>query len=103
MAKNDDRLASLRIVEADGSIQSTEAIRGALSHQSHQIDIYSNRWGPAPNNPYSDDGVTRSVLADGVSSGRGGLGSIYVFAAGNGLEFGDGHSDIRCQSADPQQ
>ncbi len=63
----------------------------ALSRNSHIIDIYSNSWGPI------DDGrrlegpgpLTESALENGVTSGRGGLGTIYVWAGGNGGLSGD--------------
>ena len=58
---------------------------------SQSIDIYSNSWGP------SDDGATLSgpgpltlaAMEDGVYNGRGGLGNIYTWAAGNGLQSDD--------------
>ena len=58
----------------------------ALTRSNGLIDIYSNSWGPA------DDGrrlegpgpLTESALQSGVANGRGGLGSIYVWAGGNG-------------------
>ena len=63
----------------------------ALSRNSDIIDIYSNSWGPF------DDGrrlegpgpLTKSALENGVTSGRGGLGNIYVWAGGNGGLLGD--------------
>lgn len=62
-----------------------------LSHRSQDIDIYNNSWGPY------DDGKTlqrpgtqtQLALQTGVTQGRGGLGSIYVWAAGNGGEVND--------------
>ena len=53
--------------------------------------IFSNSWGP------TDDGqtlegpgpLTLAALADGVQNGRNGLGSIYVWAVGNGASVGD--------------
>jgi len=49
------------------------------------IDIYSNSWGPSDNGialePYH---LTLSSIRDGISHGRNGKGSIYVWAAGNG-------------------
>jgi len=58
----------------------------ALSRNSDIIDIYSNSWGPF------DDGrrlegpgpLTEAALEDGAGSGRNGLGTIYVWAGGNG-------------------
>ena len=63
----------------------------ALNHRLDEVDIYTNSWGP------SDDGNTLgeigplalSALEKGVSEGRDGLGSVYVWAAGNGHQNGD--------------
>jgi subtilisin-like proprotein convertase family protein len=63
----------------------------ALSYDYGQIHVYSSSWGPA------DDGLrlegpgtlTRAAIADAVANGRGGLGSIYVWAGGNGAQNHD--------------
>jgi subtilisin-like proprotein convertase family protein len=59
---------------------------GALSHSNAVIHIYNNSWGP------SDDGFVKggagtlalAALQNGVNTGRGGRGNIFVWAAGNG-------------------
>lgn len=58
----------------------------ALTYHYQNNQIFNSSWGPA------DDGqrlegpgpLTRLALEDGVNKGRGGLGSIYVWAGGNG-------------------
>ena len=63
----------------------------ALTWRNDLIQIYSNSWGP------DDDGqtlegpgpATLSALQSGTASGRGGRGSIFVWAAGNGGDAGD--------------
>lgn len=63
----------------------------SLSLNPQHIDIYSSSWGP------SDDGMTvdgpgklaKKAFLDGVTKGRQGLGSIFVWAAGNGGRYGD--------------
>ncbi len=63
----------------------------ALSHQNQAIDIYSNSWGP------SDNGYTleapgpymMAAFENDAYSGRGGLGNIITWAAGNGLSNDD--------------
>ncbi|MCG3126241.1 MAG: hypothetical protein CHACPFDD_01071 [Phycisphaerae bacterium] len=68
-----------------------EEIGDALSHQAQHIDIYNCSWGVV------DDGETidgpgvlaAAALDDGVRTGRGGLGNIFVWAAGNGRITGD--------------
>jgi subtilisin-like proprotein convertase family protein len=63
----------------------------ALHFRNDVNDIYSNSWGPI------DDGetleapgyFTLAALEDGINNGRGGKGSIFVWAAGNGLQYND--------------
>ncbi|XP_054625871.1 furin (paired basic amino acid cleaving enzyme) a [Dunckerocampus dactyliophorus] len=58
----------------------------SLSLNPQHIDIYSASWGP------EDDGKTvdgpaklaKEAFKRGVTEGRGGLGSIFVWASGNG-------------------
>ncbi|XP_073724638.1 furin (paired basic amino acid cleaving enzyme) b isoform X2 [Misgurnus anguillicaudatus] len=58
----------------------------SLSMNSQHIHIYSASWGP------EDDGKTvdgpaklaKEAFLQGVTEGRGGLGSIFVWASGNG-------------------
>nr|XP_022322513.1 furin-like protease kpc-1 isoform X4 [Crassostrea virginica] len=57
----------------------------ALRHHLKGVDISSNSWGPQERVGYEKPGpVTESALIDGVTLGRNGKGSIYVYAAGNG-------------------
>jgi subtilisin-like proprotein convertase family protein len=82
------RLAALRLLGAD-TTDAQEA--AALAFHNQQIAIYNNSWGPV------DDGqtlegpgpLTLAALRQGVTAGRGGLGNVFVFAAGNGLLQGD--------------
>lgn len=77
-------IAGIRILGKERVTAAEEA--EALSYKTQENDIYSCAWGP------KDDGKTMaapSVLVQramhhGVMEGRGGKGSIYVFAAGNG-------------------
>lgn len=58
----------------------------ALAHSNSVIHIYNNSWGP------NDDGFVKggagtlalAALQNGVTTGRGGRGNIFVWAAGNG-------------------
>jgi len=74
----------------DGTI--TDAVEArSLSLNTQFIDIYSASWGP------DDDGrtvdgpgpLTRRALEEGVRRGRQGLGSVFVWASGNGGKFQD--------------
>ncbi|XP_032938087.1 proprotein convertase subtilisin/kexin type 4 [Catharus ustulatus] len=78
----------------DGSIMDIVEAQ-ALSLQPQYIHIYSASWGP------EDDGKTvdgPGVLAQaafhrGVVEGRGGLGSIFIWASGNG---GTNYDNCNC-------
>jgi len=87
-AAPDANLAGLLLI-ACSTPDSKEA--DALSHENQIMDIYSNSWGP------SDDGrtlagpgpLTVAAFEDDVANGRGGLGNIITWAAGNGLDDDD--------------
>lgn len=77
-------LVGLRLISTVEVTDSQEA--AALAHLPQLIQIKSNSWGP------SDDGnqlgapgpLTRAALANAAATGRGGLGSIFLWAGGNG-------------------
>ncbi|KAF0988619.1 hypothetical protein HZS_6956, partial [Henneguya salminicola] len=84
------RIGGVRML--DGHV--TDKVEAAsLSLNPQYIDIYSSSWGP------NDDGKTvegpgtlaLAALLNGINNGRMGLGSIYVWASGNG-----GHHDDDC-------
>ncbi|NEP61235.1 MAG: S8 family serine peptidase, partial [Symploca sp. SIO2G7] len=87
-------VASLRFFSETNYSLADNYVANVLSHQQNQIDIYNNSWGP-PWNPNIGTGLagpgplTTAALQNGVTNGRNGLGNIYVFAAGNGLQDGD--------------
>lgn len=78
----------------DGDV--TDAVEArSLSLNPQHIDIYSASWGP------DDDGKTvdgpgelaTRAFIEGVTKGRGGKGSIFVWASGNG---GRDHDNCNC-------
>jgi len=77
------RILSKPITDADEAL--------AMTYGYDETDIYSCSWGPP------DDGVSMSqpgilikrAMVDAVQKGRGGRGTIYVFAAGNGAASED--------------
>lgn len=83
-------IAGLRLVSPTFQTDPMEA--AALTFQNNNqgglgtIAIYNNSWGP------QDDGrtlagpgpLTRAALAEATATGRGGAGSIFVWAVGNG-------------------
>ncbi|XP_008560794.1 furin-like protease 1 isoform X1 [Microplitis demolitor] len=78
----------------DGEV--TDAVEArSLSFNSQHIDIYSASWGP------DDDGKTvdgpgelaTRAFIEGITKGRSGKGSIFVWASGNG---GREHDNCNC-------
>ena len=69
----------------DGVVNDAVEAR-AIGLNPNHIDIYSASWGP------EDDGRTvdgpgplaRKAFLNGITRGRNGLGSIFVWASGNG-------------------
>lgn len=62
----------------------------ALGYHPQSIDIYSNSWGPVDNGTLGFIGPQAlAAIQSGYNTGRGGLGSIYTWAAGNGLGSND--------------
>uniref|UniRef100_A0A915PJF1 P/Homo B domain-containing protein n=1 Tax=Setaria digitata TaxID=48799 RepID=A0A915PJF1_9BILA len=82
------RIGGIRMLDGDV----TDAVEAtSLAHNSDHIDIYSASWGP------DDDGrtvdgpakLTRRAFEKGIREGRHGLGSIFVWASGNGGKDAD--------------
>jgi subtilisin family serine protease len=81
-------LVGLRLIAAPVT---DEQEAGAMAWKNDIIQIKSNSWGP------SDSGhlleapgpLARAALENAASEGRGGLGTIFVWAAGNGGDSGD--------------
>lgn len=84
----DSRIAGIRILSA-AITDEDEAL--SINYKYQDNHIYSCSWGPP------DDGQTmevpglliRRAMVNGVQNGRGGKGSVYVFAAGNGAASDD--------------
>ncbi len=82
-------LAGIRLTSGSTSpIQESDA----ESFDNDSIPVKNNSWGPPDNTPYYLGYLPtadRAAFADGVANGRGGLGTIYTWAAGNGRHNGD--------------
>ncbi|KAJ4287278.1 pheromone processing endoprotease [Kalmusia sp. IMI 367209] len=84
----DSRISGVRILSGDIT-DMDEAL--AINYKLQKNDIYSCSWGPP------DDGRTmqapgiliEKAMITAIQQGRGGKGSIYVFAAGNGAASDD--------------
>lgn len=84
----DSKIAGLRILSKMIS-DADEAI--AMNYDFQHNQIYSCSWGP-PDDGRSMDApgvLIRRAMLNAVQNGRGGLGSIYVFASGNGAANDD--------------
>ncbi|MGB0579751.1 MAG: S8 family serine peptidase [Limisphaerales bacterium] len=83
--------ASLVAVRLIGTDQTDAAEGGAIAHSNTVIHVSNNSWGP------NDDGRTKSMpgalasaaLRTAATLGRGGAGTILVWAGGNGAVEGD--------------
>jgi len=57
----------------------------AFTFRNDLNDIKNNSWGPLDNGRISYmSAIERAALSESVAEGRGGLGEIFVWAAGNG-------------------
>jgi subtilisin family serine protease len=65
-------------------------IASALTFQNQKIDVYNNSYGqipqggPASGSLGGADPLTVAAMKTDATTGRGGLGNVIVFAAGNG-------------------
>ncbi|KAM0524079.1 hypothetical protein ACHAPE_001334 [Trichoderma viride] len=84
----DSKIAGIRILSSPIS-DADEAEAMIYKYQDNQI--YSCSWGPPDDGRSMEapDVLIRRAMLKGIQEGRGGLGSIYVFASGNGAASGD--------------
>jgi subtilisin-like proprotein convertase family protein len=82
------QVAGLRLLAAP-TTDNQEAAAETFANQN--IAIYNNSWGPADNGftLLGPGPQTLVALNTGVTAGRGGNGSIYTWAGGNGRESQD--------------
>ncbi|XP_021356172.1 furin-like protease kpc-1 [Mizuhopecten yessoensis] len=75
--------ANLRISDNFGSTPVTES--RALVHKYDEIHIYSNSWGVIEGLGFEQQPpVVENAISAAVQKGRNGLGSIFLWASGNG-------------------
>jgi subtilisin family serine protease len=83
------QIVPIRLIDPLFPITDVE-IANALRFASDQVDIYNHSWGIATGRlAYTLTPLELFALQDAVRDGRGGLGSIHVFASGN-----DGSADV---------
>lgn len=78
-------LAGLRLIAEPVS----DAIEAhGLSYSDADISVYSNSWGPQDDGQRLDGPgpLTQRAMLRATQEGRGGRGSVYVWAAGNGKQ-----------------
>lgn len=82
-------LYGLRLIaEATTSQQDADA----MLWKNDVIQVKNNSWGPSDYTPQTLDPAStlwKSAVANGTANGRGGLGTVYVWSAGNGKDLGD--------------
>ncbi|KAF9473769.1 hypothetical protein BDN70DRAFT_885532 [Pholiota conissans] len=84
----ESKVAGVRILS--GPITDADEA-AALNYGFQNVSIYSCSWGP-PDNGQSMEGpnyLIQKAVVNGINHGRGGKGSIFVFASGNGAAHGD--------------
>ncbi|KAI9823686.1 MAG: pheromone processing endoprotease [Phylliscum demangeonii] len=84
----DAKVAGIRILSKEID-DADEAV--AMNYAYQKNLIYSCSWGPPDDGQAMDaPGVLiRRAMVNGVQKGRGGKGSVYVFASGNGAAHDD--------------
>ncbi|MBN3276227.1 NEC2 convertase, partial [Polyodon spathula] len=87
------KVAGIRMLDQPFMTDIIEA--SSISHLPQIIDIYSASWGPTDDGKTVDGPreLTLQAMADGVNKGRGGKGSIYVWASGDGGSYDDCNCD----------
>lgn len=81
-------LVGMRLISAP-TTDADEA--AAYAYRKDIIAVKSNSWGPYDGG-YGSGGpgeLSQASLIDAVTTGRGGLGTVFVWAAGNGNQSGD--------------
>ena len=84
----DSKIAGLRILS--GKITEVDEA-ASLNFGFQETSIYSCSWGP-PDDGRSMDApgyLIEKAFVNGITNGRGGKGSIFVFASGNGAPYDD--------------
>ncbi|KAI1794703.1 peptidase S8/S53 domain-containing protein [Ganoderma leucocontextum] len=84
----ESKVAGIRILS--GPISDIDEA-AALNYDYQNTSIYSCSWGP-PDDGRSMEGpnhLIKKAMVNGIEQGRGGKGSVFVFASGNGGRNGD--------------
>ena len=84
-------LVAYNLLQASGASNDADA----MTRGSPNIHISNNSWGPPDSNGTLDAPVNSwyTAINTGLSSGRGGRGTIYTWAAGNGAPVDNSNYD----------
>jgi kexin len=84
----DGKVSGIRILS---KVISDEDEAAAINYAYQDNQIYSCSWGPPDDGETMDAPSTliQRAMVNGIQHGRGGLGSVFVFAAGNGAAADD--------------
>ncbi|KAF7363769.1 PHOMO B domain-containing protein [Mycena sanguinolenta] len=84
----ESKVAGVRILS--GAITDIDEA-AALNYGFQNVSIYSCSWGPPDTGTVMEgpDYLINKAVLNGINAGRGGKGSIFVFASGNGAGSGD--------------
>ncbi|ESK83481.1 kex protein [Moniliophthora roreri MCA 2997] len=84
----ESKVAGVRILS--GFISDADEA-AALNYGYQDVSIYSCSWGPPDDGRTMEgpDHLINKAMLEGINNGRGGKGSVFVFASGNGAASGD--------------
>lgn len=88
-------LLGVRIFDESGVLDDLTATQGLL-YSAQRADILNNSWGPQDGSLHafsSPSPIVKQAIETAVTTGRGGLGNIIVFSAGNGGASDDSNLD----------
>jgi len=63
-----------------------DALADAFRYQNDTIAVQNHSWGIGSSQQYGEDPLSDAAIEAAVTTGRGGLGTIFVRSAGNGRE-----------------
>jgi len=84
-------LSGYNLLEASSSTAEVDSATRSIAN----IHVSNNSWGPADGYGQfnNSDSLWKSAIETGLSTGRGGKGVIYVWAAGNGAPIDNSNYD----------
>lgn len=86
----ESKLVGMRLTGGGANPDDTKE-SGAFGWKNDLIQVKNNSWGPAdwPYNLEAPEPMAKTALETAIATGRGGKGTIFVWAGGNGKTTGD--------------